>query len=230
MTSRRRNRYGAAVCCSAVIALGVAVPAAAAGTLSVSKSTGLAVGDKVTVSAKGLSPNQGFVPIGLCKPEPVGPTDCETSPDAAIIGRTDAAGVWHSAATDATTAQITIKAKAGGADCLAKAGNCVIAVSISAKKELVQVPLTIGPDGGNPTTAPPTSTPPTSPPPATTGGSGTSGGSGTAGDSGAGKGGTDTLPQTGSTDGMAVTALVGGTAVLFGGCTLVLLRRRSTGR
>ncbi|MFD3326631.1 neocarzinostatin apoprotein domain-containing protein [Streptomyces sp. NPDC058701] len=206
-----------------MIALGAAVPAVGAGTLTVSKSTGLAVGDKVTVSAKGLSPNQGFVPLGLCKPKPAGPTDCETSPDASIIGKTDAAGVWHSAATDATTAQITIKAKAGGADCPAKAGNCVIAVSISATKELVEVPLTVGAGGGTPTTPPAGN-----PPPATTGGSGGSGGSGTAGGPGTGGGGTDTLPQTGSTDGLAVTTLVGGTAFLLGGCTLVLMRRRST--
>ncbi|TXS12917.1 LPXTG cell wall anchor domain-containing protein [Streptomyces sp. ms191] len=217
MTSLRRSRRAGAFAAAAVLTAVAAGPAvAAAGTLTVSKSTGLAVGDKVTVSAKGLSPDQGFVPIGLCKPKPAGPADCETSPDAAVIGKTDGSGVWHSAADNAATARITVKAKAGGADCTAKPGNCVIAVSISSTKELVEVPLTVRAGGPGPSSpAPSAST--RVPGPATGGGAGTaaSGGGSDAG----------SLPRTGSTDGLPVAALMGGTLVLLGGCTLVLLRR-----
>ncbi|MDJ0382175.1 neocarzinostatin apoprotein domain-containing protein [Streptomyces sp. G-G2] len=219
MTSLRRIRCASALAAASALVAVSAGPAAAAGTLTVSKSTGLAVGDKVTVSAKGLSPNQGFVPIGLCKPKPAGPTDCETSPDAAVIGKTDASGVWHSAASDATTAEITVKAKAGGADCVAKAGNCVIAVSISATKELVEVPLTVGAAGPGASSPPPSRPAPT----ASGGGTATSG----AGTTGASAGAAGSLPQTGSTDGLPVAALLGGTLFLLGGCTLVLLRRGS---
>ncbi|MFI8293403.1 neocarzinostatin apoprotein domain-containing protein [Streptomyces sp. NPDC085614] len=216
MTSLRRSRRAGAFAAAAVLTAVAAGPAVAAGTLTVSKSTGLAVGDKVTVSAKGLSPDQGFVPIGLCKPKPAGPADCETSPDAAVIGKTDGSGVWHSAADNAATARITVKAKAGGADCTAKPGNCVIAVSISSTKELVEVPLTVRAGGPGPSSpAPSAST--RVPGPATGGGAGTaaSGGGSDAG----------SLPRTGSTDGLPVAALMGGTLVLLGGCTLVLLRR-----
>lgn len=209
MTSLRSTRCAGALAAASVLAAVVAGPAAAAGTLTVSKSTGLAVGDRVTVSAKGLSPDQGFVPIGLCKPKPAGPADCETSPDAAVIGKTDASGVWHTAANGATTAQITVKAQVGGADCAAKAGNCVIAVSISATKELVEVPLTVGAGGPGASSAPPASPADSGASPAVSGGASSPG----------------SLPQTGTTDGLPVAALLGGTLFLLGGCTLVLLRR-----
>ncbi|MFJ6797222.1 neocarzinostatin apoprotein domain-containing protein [Streptomyces sp. NPDC091268] len=215
MKSLRGTRCAGALAAASILAAMAAGPAAAAGTLTVDKSTGLAVGDKVTVSAKGLSPNQGFVPIGLCKPRPAGPADCETSPDAAVIGKTDASGVWHTAADGASTARITVKARAGGADCTAKAGNCVIAVSISATKELVEVPLTVGAGGPGASTAPSSTPAPTQAPPTSGAGSAASGGGSSTG----------SLPQTGTTDGLPVAALVGGTLFLLGGCTLVLLRR-----
>ncbi len=210
MTSLRRSRCAGALAAAAALVAISAAPTAAAGTLTVSKSTGLTVGDKVTVSAKGLSPNQGFVPIGLCKPKPAGPADCETSPDSSVIGKTDASGVWLSATGGASTAQITVKSTAGGADCTAKAGNCVIAVSISATKELVEVPLSITVGGASPS-----SPPSASPAPSASGSGSTASGGSMPG----------SLPQTGSTDGLPVTVLLGGTLLLFGGCTLVLLRR-----
>ncbi|MGW0364688.1 neocarzinostatin apoprotein domain-containing protein [Streptomyces sp. NPDC002990] len=217
MNSLRRNRCSSALLAASALVALTAGPAAAAGTLTVSKSTGLAVGDKVTVSAKGLSPNQPFVPIGLCKPKPVGPADCETSPDAALIGRTDASGVWHSAANDATSAVITVKAKAGGADCVAKAGNCVIAVSISATRELVEVPLTVAAGG------PGASSPPPASPAPPTGSAGTAASGGGASVTGGNP--VESLPQTGPTDDLPVAALLGGALLLLGGGVLILLRR-----
>ncbi|MGW1771429.1 neocarzinostatin apoprotein domain-containing protein [Streptomyces sp. NPDC002104] len=219
MTSLRRSRCAGALAAATALVAISAGPSSATGTLTVSKSTGLAVGEKVTVSATGLSPNQGFVPIGLCKPKPTGPADCETSPDSSVIGKTDASGVWHSAANGAATAQITIKATAGGANCVAKPGNCVIAVSISATKQLVEVKLTVGASGGpSPSSPPPT-------PSASASASASSGG----GSTGSGGGPAGSLPRTGSTDGMPVAALAGSTLFLFGGCTLVLLRRGRRG-
>ena len=211
MTALRGTGCASVLIATSTLVAVAAGPAATDGRLTVSRSTGLAVGEKVTVSAKGLSPDQGFVPIGLCKPKPAGPADCETSPDAAVIGKTDASGVWHSAASGATTAQITVKAKAGGADCVARAGNCVIAVSVSATKELVEVPLTIRQG------TPATSSPPPAGPALPT--------DGTIGPSASGGSTAGSLPQTGSTDGLPVGALLGGTLLLLGGCTLVLLRR-----
>ncbi|WP_051338628.1 neocarzinostatin apoprotein domain-containing protein [Streptomyces flavidovirens] len=149
MTALPLSRSTAALAAATALALtALAAPAAAAApSLTVSRSTGLVPGDKVTVSAKGLSPNQPFVPLGLCKPNPAGPTDCATAPESSVIGKTDASGVWHSASSNGTTARITVKAKVGGVDCTAKAGACVIAVSITATRELAQAPLTVGAGG-----------------------------------------------------------------------------------
>lgn len=208
MTALRLSRSTAALAAAtALVVTAFAAPAAAAPSLSVSKTTGLAPGDKVTVSAKGLSPNQPFVPLGLCKPNPSRPTDCETAPESSVLGKTDASGVWHSASSDSTTAQITVKEKVGGVDCTAKAGACVIAVSITATRELAQEPLTIGAGGG---TAPSPGSPP-----ATGTGSGGSGGSGG-----------DRLAETGPADGIPVALIGGGTLLVLGTAGMVLVRRR----
>ncbi|UGY91925.1 neocarzinostatin apoprotein domain-containing protein [Streptomyces gobiensis] len=208
MTPLWLSRSTAALAAATALAVtALAAPAAAAPSLTVSKSTGLVPGDKVTVSAKGLSPNQPFVPLGLCKPNPAGPTDCATAPESSVIGKTDASGVWHSASSNGTTARITVKAKVGGVDCTAKAGACVIAVSITATRELAQVPLTVGAGG---TTSPSPSTPPA------TSGATTSGGVGS-------------LPETGSSDGIPVALLGGGTLLVLGASVMLLVRRRRAG-
>ncbi|MER7106939.1 neocarzinostatin apoprotein domain-containing protein [Streptomyces sp. NPDC000229] len=208
MTPLRLSRSTAALAAATALAVtALAAPAAAAPQLTVSKSTGLAPGDTVTVSAKGLSPNQPFVPLGLCRPNPAAPTDCETAPESSVIGKTDASGVWHSASSNGTTARITVKAKVGGVDCTAKAGSCVIAVSIMATRELAQVPLTIGAGG----------TTPSSPgAPSATSGAPTSGGVGS-------------LPETGAGDGIPVALLGGGTLLVLGASVLFLVRRGRPG-
>ncbi|MFJ3666885.1 neocarzinostatin apoprotein domain-containing protein [Streptomyces sp. NPDC090106] len=224
---RQPLRRSTAVAWTGVTACAVALltvpPASAAGTLTVSKTTGLAVGDTVTVSAKGLSASQPFVPLGLCKPDPAGPTDCDTSADSAVIGKTDASGVWHSSSDDSTTAKITIKAKAGGADCTASAGACVIAVFITATEELVQQPLTVSASGGgsSPSASASTSADPSASASASTGGSGSSG-SGTSGGSST----DDSLAQTGSLDGIPVGLLGAGTLTLVGTSAQLLMPRR----
>ncbi|WP_179166739.1 neocarzinostatin apoprotein domain-containing protein [Streptomyces sp. CB03238] len=200
MTPLRLSHSTAALAVATALAVtALAVPAAAAPSLTVSKSTGLVPGDKVTVSAKGLSPNQPFVPLGLCKPNPAGPTDCATAPESSVLGKTDASGVWRSASSNGTTARITVKGKVGGVDCTAKAGACVIAVSITAAKELAQVPLTVGAGGTTP--------------PSATGGATASGGVGS-------------LPETGATDGIPVALLGGGTLLVLGASVMILVRRR----
>ncbi|WP_328673928.1 neocarzinostatin apoprotein domain-containing protein [Streptomyces sp. NBC_00328] len=219
-----RTGTGAAALAAVAAVCSAATPAAAAGTLTVSRTTGLAPGDTVTVSAKGLSPGQAFVPLGLCKPDPTGPTDCDTT--TALVGKTDGSGVWHLSSGNATSAALKISAKAGGADCTSKAGACVVAVFISATDELVQVPLTVSAAGsGSPS-------PSSSASPSASGTTGASSG-GTAGtssgDSGSGStsgSGSESLPQTGSVDGVAVGLLAGGTLLMGGAAFLILVRRK----
>lgn len=217
-----------ALACAGAVAFATAVltapTASAAGVLTVSKTTGLAVGDTVTVSAKGLSASQGFAPLGLCKPTPAGPTDCETSADSAYIGKTDGSGVWHAASDNATSVKITIKAKAGGASCTQAPGACVIAVFITATKEMVQVPLTVTAGGGTPSTSPSPSA--TASSTGSGGGSAASGGGSSDTSAGGASGGGDSLAHTGSIDGIPVGLLAAGTLVLCGGSALLLMPRR----
>ncbi|WP_329303609.1 neocarzinostatin apoprotein domain-containing protein [Streptomyces sp. NBC_00659] len=223
-----RTGTGAAALAAVAAVCSAATPAAAAGTLTVSRTTGLTPGDTVTVSAKGLSPSQAFVPLGMCKPDPTGPTDCDTA--TALVGKTDGSGVWHLSSSDATSAALKISAKAGGADCTSKAGACVVAVFISATDELVQVPLTVSATGsGSP--SPSTSASPSASSTAGTSGGSTSGSS--SGDSGSGSAsgstsgsGSGSLPQTGSVDGVAVGLLAGGTLLMGGAAFLILVRRK----
>ncbi|MEV6162050.1 neocarzinostatin apoprotein domain-containing protein [Streptomyces sp. NPDC052052] len=223
-----------ALACAGAVAFATAVltaPAAsAAGVLTVSKTTGLAVGDTVTVSAKGLSKSQSFAPLGLCKPTPSGPTDCDTSADSAYVGKTDASGVWHASSNDATSVKVTIKEKAGGATCTQAPGACVIAVFITATKELVQVPLTVSAGGSSSVdpSADPSATASSSASGSSSSGS-TSGGSSSGGSStssGGTTGSDDTLAATGTLDGIPVGLLATGTLVLCGASALLLLPRR----
>ncbi|MFJ6466681.1 neocarzinostatin apoprotein domain-containing protein [Streptomyces sp. NPDC091387] len=220
-------RRTTALACAGAVAFAtaalIAPTASAAGVLTVSKTTGLAVGDTVTVSAKGLGANQPFVPLGLCKPTPAAPTDCETSADSAYIGKTDASGVWHATSDNATSVKVTIKAKAGGVSCTEAPGACVIAVSITATKEMVQVPLTVSAGGSTPSTSPSATATST-----TSGGSssGTSSGGSSTTSSGGTSGADDSLARTGTLDGIPVGLLAAGTLVLCGGSALLLMPRR----
>ncbi|WP_326733338.1 neocarzinostatin apoprotein domain-containing protein [Streptomyces sp. NBC_01022] len=225
-------RRSTALACAGAVAFATAVlsapTASAAGVLTVSKTTGLAVGDTVTVSAKGLSASQGFAPLGLCKPTPAGPTNCETSADSAYIGKTDGSGVWHASSDNATSVKITIKAKAGGVSCTQAPGACVIAVFITATKEMVQVPLTVTAGGGTPSTSPsPSATASsTGSDGGSGGGSAASGGGSSDTSAGGAAGGGDSLAHTGSIDGIPVGLLAAGTLVLCGGSALLLMPRR----
>ncbi|WP_405915053.1 neocarzinostatin apoprotein domain-containing protein [Streptomyces sp. NBC_00728] len=221
-----RPGTGAAALAAVVAVCSAATPAAAAATLTVSRTTGLTPGDTVTVSAKGLSPSQSFVPLGLCKPDPTGPTDCDTA--TALVGKTDGSGVWHLSSSNATSAGLKILAKAGGADCTSKAGACVVAVFVTATDELAQVPLTVSASGsGSGSPSPGTSASPSASGSASASGGSTSGSS--PGDSGSSGSGSESLPRTGSVDGVAVALLAGGTLVMGGASFLLLVRRRRDG-
>lgn len=228
-------RRSTALACAGAVAFATAVltapTASAAGVLTVSKTTGIAVGDTVTVSAKGLSASQGFAPLGLCKPTPSGPTDCETSADAAYIGKTDASGVWHASSDNATSVKITIKEKAGGVSCTQAPGACVIAVFITATKEMVQVPLTVSAGGGTPSPGPsPSATASSDGGSASSGGGSASSGGGSSDTSAGGASGSeDSLAHTGSLDGIPAGLLAAGTLVLCGGSALLLMPRRRRG-
>jgi LPXTG-motif cell wall-anchored protein len=219
-----RTGTGAAALAAVAAVCSAATPAAAAGTLTVSRTTGLAPGDTVTVSAKGLSPSQAFVPLGMCKPDPTGPTDCDTA--TALVGKTDGSGVWHLSSGNATSAALKISAKAGGADCTSKAGACVVAVFISATDELVQVPLTVSATGSGSPSPGSSASPSASGTTSTSGGSTSGSSSGDSGSGSASGSGSESLPQTGSVDGVAVGLLAGGTLLMGGAAFLILVRRK----
>uniref|UniRef100_A0AAU3IA43 Neocarzinostatin apoprotein domain-containing protein n=1 Tax=Streptomyces sp. NBC_01393 TaxID=2903851 RepID=A0AAU3IA43_9ACTN len=219
-----RTGTGAAALAAVAAVCSAATPAAAAGTLTVSRTTGLAPGDTVTVSAKGLSPSQAFVPLGMCKPDPTGPTDCDTA--TALVGKTDGSGVWHLSSGNATSAALKISAKAGGADCTSNAGACVVAVFISATDELVQVPLTVSATGSGSPSPGSSASPSASGTTSTSGGSASGSSSGGSGSGSASGSGSESLPQTGSVDGVAVGLLAGGTLLMGGAAFLILVRRK----
>ncbi|WP_347813557.1 neocarzinostatin apoprotein domain-containing protein [Actinomadura sp. 6K520] len=130
--------------------LAVALPALAAPKINASKTTGVKAGDTITVQVTGMSPNETFVTLGQCKPGPKLPNDCAAQgTGGAILGATDADGnfVTKDGSTDA---KIKLVAEAGGADCAAKAGACVIAVTAPGNQgpNTAEIPLTFGGGGG----------------------------------------------------------------------------------
>jgi hypothetical protein len=125
-------------------------PALAAPTLHVSKTSGLADGEQITVYGTGFTASLQQIALGECIKNPTGPTDCNLSGGAQFTNA-DASG---------KTPTLTLKmAKSfSGHNCATE--GCVIAAQIlpsSASEEVVNankasVTITFG--GGTTTTAP----------------------------------------------------------------------------
>jgi hypothetical protein len=215
--TRSLRRAGAAAALTGACVLAFAPPASAAPKITASKTTGLKAGDTITVQVSGMTPNETFVTLGLCKPGPKLPTDCAAQDTGgAILGGTDADGNFITK-DKSTSAKIKIVAKAGGADCTAKPGACVIAVTAPGNQgpNTAEIPVTFagksgGTGGGN-----------------TGGGDGGDGGGAPTGSGGAnGTGGTKNLPNTGSLDGVPTYALIASALVMAGGAALLIIPRR----
>ncbi|WP_194824423.1 neocarzinostatin apoprotein domain-containing protein [Nocardia sp. XZ_19_231] len=134
----------------AVAAIWSATPAAAAPTLQVSQSTGLAAGQTVTVTLDGLPANMPAVAVGQCKPQITGPADCHLA--GSMLGAADGQGRWQ---PNPGKGGIALVATVGTTDCAAAPGACTISVTslTNATEILASVPLTFGPAAETPVTA-----------------------------------------------------------------------------
>ncbi|GAA3203304.1 neocarzinostatin apoprotein domain-containing protein [Actinocorallia longicatena] len=183
-------------------ALAFSSAAHAAPKLSLSKTTGLKVGDVISVtSLTGLAPNLLSVAVGQCKPKVTGTSDCNIS--GSLLGTGDASGKWKPGAKGT---KITLVKEIGGTDCTAKAGACVIGVTslTDPSNVLTMVPLTFSSSSGTTPTTSSSASPGTSP------------------------SSTSSLPNTGSPDGVPTFALAASALVLTGLGVLFLLPRRRT--
>jgi LPXTG-motif cell wall-anchored protein len=132
-----------------------AVPASAASKLTLSKSSGLADGDRITVDGSGFTPNLTQIAIGQCIADVKGPTDCNLAGGATFVNA-DASG---------KIPQVSLKLslKFGTFDCSKVA--CVIAAQILPSTNTpdvvaanaAKVSITFG-GGAGPTTTGPTPT------------------------------------------------------------------------
>jgi LPXTG-motif cell wall-anchored protein len=104
---------------AATVLLG-ASPAQAAPALSLSKSSGLKDGDRITVNGTGFKPNLTQIAIGQCIAEVAGPTDCHLGGGAQFVNA-DASG---------KIPEVTLKLaeKFGTFDCTKR--QCVIAAQV----------------------------------------------------------------------------------------------------
>ena len=193
-----------------VCAPSAASASAAAAKLSLSKSSGVSVGETINVtSLTGLKANLAQVYVAQCKAKVAGPTDCELG--SALQGSADAGGTWKS--TKGTS--IKLVKTINGVDCTSKAGACIIGVTSLTNPGAViaTTPLTFG--GGS--TTPDNDSNDDSDDSST--GSNNNSDSGTTND-------TDALPQTGSPDGIPTFALAASALVLTGVAALFLVPRR----
>lgn len=127
---------------TAVTAAGVlsqCVPASASAALQLSQSSGVRVGQTISVSLAGLPPNLGEVAIGQCRPTVSTTSDCNLP--GSLLGSANAQGTWQAGANGRS---ITLVHTIGGTDCTAAAGACVIGVTslINPTNMITTAPLT----------------------------------------------------------------------------------------
>ncbi|MFA1547893.1 neocarzinostatin apoprotein domain-containing protein [Actinomadura chokoriensis] len=210
-----KRRAGTVAAIAGASVLAFAPSALAAPKITASKTTGLKAGDTITVQVTGMTANETFVTLGLCKPGPKLPSDCAAQDTGgAILGGTDADGNFITK-DKSKDAKIKMVAKAGGVDCTSKAGACVLAVTAPGNQgpNTAEIPLTFagGSGGGG------------------GGGNDGDGGGGGNGGGGTGGGGNGDLPNTGSPDGVPTYALVASALVMAGGAALLIIPRRRKG-
>ncbi|MGA3565672.1 neocarzinostatin apoprotein domain-containing protein [Melissospora conviva] len=203
----------AALAAAVVVLLGPAslfgaAPAYAAASLTVSKTTGLKDGDRVTVNGSGFSPNMKQIAVGQCKAGMKGPSDCNLAGGATFVNA-DASG-------KIPTVTLSVKEKFGSFDCTQI--KCIIGAQIlpaagtpaevAANTSIVEISFGGAAPAPKKTTPAPDKTTPTA--------------------AGGGKN-DDTLPTTGPGD-EYIVVLLAGTALLLPGVAMLLMmpsRRRT---
>ncbi|GID90800.1 neocarzinostatin apoprotein domain-containing protein [Amorphoplanes digitatis] len=208
ITRRLAASAAAGLVLATMIVLVDGAPAAAAPTLHVSKTTGLADGEQITVYGTGFTKNLQQIALGQCIKNPKGPTDCNLS----------GGSQFTNADANGKTPTLTLKMAKEFSGHKCAGGGCVIAAQIlpsTASEDVVNankasVPITFG--TGSTKTPTPTAT--TSPAAGATTGS-----TSAAGD--------DNLPTTGPGLQWATILLIGAAFLLPGiGLIAVLPARR----
>ncbi|MEO3784371.1 neocarzinostatin apoprotein domain-containing protein [Actinocorallia sp. B10E7] len=199
----------AALGAAAALVCAPSAASAAAAKLTLSKSSGLAVGETINVvSLTGLKANLSQVYVAQCKAKVGGPTDCELG--SALQGAADGSGKWKSSKGTAIKLVKTIN----GVDCTSKAGACIIGVTslTNPGNVIATTPLTFGGSSSNNGSNNDTNN--------GSNNNDTNNGSTNTND------GNDSLPQTGSPDGIPTFALAASALVLTGVAALFLVPRR----
>lgn len=135
------TRLGVLAAATGAAALAATGTASAGPALWVSQTSGVSVGQTVSVSLSGISADLGSVAIGQCKSSVASVADCNLA--GGLLGKADGSGQWVSnKGTDA----ITLVGSLGGANCAAAPGTCIIAVTSlnNPYNILATVPLTFG--------------------------------------------------------------------------------------
>jgi hypothetical protein len=217
----RRFRLGAAsvgaVAAAGAAVLAFAAPAAAAASITVSPSSGLKDGQTVSVSISGFAPNASNINIVECLTSGTGASDCDVN-DGKLFQKTDANG--------ALTVSMTVRATFNSVDCTK--AQCMIAAHAGTDPTSgtnAEANISFGGSSGGSSSAP-------APAPTSTASSAPGGGS-TA--TGGGTNGNAASVPTGADTGRAVTGgslpliaeVLAGLAVLLGGVSLTLHRRRT---
>src|SRR6478609_6237289 len=110
---------GLAAAAALLVVLVTAPPSFAAPALSVSATTDLTDGQKITISGSGFAPNLSSIAIGQCIKGYAGPSDCNTA-GGATFRNADASG-------NVASFTIVVKEKFGAVDCTKQ--QCVVAAS-----------------------------------------------------------------------------------------------------
>ncbi|MEV6773877.1 hypothetical protein AB0N05_35100 [Nocardia sp. NPDC051030] len=116
--------------------------ATAAPQLQASATSGLTVGQSITVKLDGLPANLASVAVGQCKPQIVAPTDCNLT--GSIMGKADENGVWQANTGNST---VVLVGKVGDTDCTSAPGACTLSVTslTNPSQILASIPLNFGP-------------------------------------------------------------------------------------
>ncbi|MEV0898822.1 neocarzinostatin apoprotein domain-containing protein [Actinoplanes sp. NPDC049802] len=212
----------AALICAVTIVLADSSPALAAPELHVSKTSGIADGEKITVYGTGFKAGLTDLALGQCIADPATATDCNLTGGAEFVSTDD------SGKTKTLTLTIAKSWSDGAKNC---DDGCVIAAQllpsshseedVAANK--VQVKITFGAGGGGTTSPTKTATPTKT---------STSTKSATAGSSKSSTAAAGALPKTGPGQEWATVVLIGSALLLPGAGLLILLparRRRMAG-
>jgi hypothetical protein len=154
--SKRTGAVVASILASLGLVLGMAAPAFAAPTLTVSATEGLTDGQTITIEGGGFAPNLKGIAVGQCRVGFTGPADCNLSGGA----------TFRNADADGNIDSVTVKLAIKFADVDCTVEQCIIAAeplpTTSGPEEVaansVEVPIYFG-DAAPAAAAPPAAAP-----------------------------------------------------------------------